>query len=289
MAIASVLAFTSGGAHSESAVKTALSIGRAHDSYVEIMHVEMSVEAASPMIGEGFSGAAVEQILRTTEADLARRAATARRLYEHECVDSGMIIAKDMAHAKPGQFAAGWRHVKGDEGSELAKRGRLFDLIVLARPSEEEGGVEASRIEAALLETGRPVLLTSAAAPQFTGTSVMVAWDGSRGATRASSAALPFLARARNVTVVSVAENGTGPDPAALAQHLALHGIRADAHSVNAGNRKLGKVLLDEAARMRADVLVMGAYGHSPLRELVFGGATRDVLSKANIPVMFAH
>ncbi len=288
MSMASILVFVNGGPRSKPAFKTALSIGRAYQAYVEVMHVETPIERVLPAIGEGLSSLAVDQILKEAEDRANKRLQEAAHLYKTYCTEAKMIIAQDIQNAQPGQFSAGWNHVRGDEG-DLAKRGRLFDLIVLPKPTDDEGGVDAMFLEAALFETGRPVLLASQGSLDFTARTAAIAWDGSREASRAANAALPFLKRALRVTVMSVGENGKTADPGLLAASLALHGVEATGQSVELGTRKTGTAILEEAGRLGADILVMGAYGHGALRELVFGGATREVLKSAEIPVLLAH
>jgi len=143
------------------------------------------------------------------------------------------------------------------------------------------------------LGVGRPVLVV----PRYgtfetVGQRVLIAWNGSREATRAVNDAIPILKMATKVTVLSVDPEGE-PDrrlPGAdLALHLARHGIAAEAESTQALDIGVGDVLLSRAADLGADLIVMGAYGHSRLREMMLGGATRHLLQHMTVPVLMSH
>lgn len=183
-----------------------------------------------------------------------------------------------------------------DLGRVAAVHARYADVTVLARPQEGAGGdLREEIIEGVLFHSGRPVLI---APPGWRGTSVgarvVVAWDASREATRALSEAQPLLARAEKVTVVTVDAKpkvfGHGDAPGAnIAAHLARCGRDVDVRNVDGVGRAPAMAILEEANTLQADLVVMGAYGHSRLRELVFGGATRDLLRAATVPLLMAH
>jgi nucleotide-binding universal stress UspA family protein len=122
---------------------------------------------------------------------------------------------------------------------------------------------------------------------------ILVAWKDTREAARAVSAALPFLKQAKSVVVGIVDEGlpaehqGNAPDED-IGRYLSRHGIKAEVHMIG-GWPNVGDAILNEAVKTAADLVVMGAYGHSRLREWVLGGATRDVLSAASVPVLVAH
>ena len=123
---------------------------------------------------------------------------------------------------------------------------------------------------------------------------MLVAWNGSREATRAANDALPILQRADRVVVLAINPgggiDGHGEVPGAdLSLHLARHGVSAEAQQVQAEDMNVGEMLLSRCADEAADLLVMGAYGRSRVRELVLGGATRHVLEHATLPVLMSH
>jgi nucleotide-binding universal stress UspA family protein len=159
------------------------------------------------------------------------------------------------------------------------------DLTVMGRPGHGNG-LARSDIEAAL-SGGRPMLI----APRWLSTSrtgcAFVCWKETAEAARALSAALPLLARAERVVVVSVSEGAQDTDEPlrAVARHLALHGIAAE-HRLLARERSVGDVLEAAAGAFDADLIVLGAYGHSKAREFVFGGCTRTFLGRASVPVL---
>jgi len=169
---------------------------------------------------------------------------------------------------------------------------RRFDLVVTGQAQREHGASEQLLIEAALFESGRPLLLVPYI--QRGGVKldrVIVGWDGSRTAARALADAIPFLERAKAVDVVVVAEERKQEEiaGASIIQHLARHGIHAAAKHMPRGDISIENVILSYAADAGADFLVMGGYGHSRLREFILGGVTRGILASMTLPVLMSH
>jgi nucleotide-binding universal stress UspA family protein len=169
---------------------------------------------------------------------------------------------------------------------------RTFDLSVVgqADPKSMRDGL---MIEGALFDSGRPVLVVPYI--QRTGLKldrVTACWDGSRNAARAINDAMPFLVRAKAVDVITIdaGRDRTGEIKGVdLAQHLARHGLNVDLRRINAGDVDVPNVILSDAADRDTDFIVMGGYGHSRLREFVFGGATRGILSSMTVPTLMSH
>lgn len=174
------------------------------------------------------------------------------------------------------------------EPTRLAEHARLFDLAVVPAYGHSDTQVIA---EALIFGCGRPVLLFPVASQGVSFGTVVVGWDGSRGAARAVHDALPFLRRANAVQLVAVTGDKALSDSAGLdglAAHLARHGITADTRQVPAEGRDAGSALLRHSEGAGADLLVMGAYGRSRLREFILGGATATILRGAPIPVLLS-
>src|SRR5204863_7832942 len=145
-------------------------------------------------------------------------------------------------------------------------------------------------LESALLNTGRPLLIPSAVGtpPEFGGGTVAIAWKPTPHAARAVTAAMPLLALAKDVVVMTVDEEDSLWQMDGLVRNLAWHGLRASTERLPLKGREPAKTLLD-AAEKKASLLVMGGYGHSRIREWVFGGFTRQILADAPLPVFMAH
>ncbi len=183
-----------------------------------------------------------------------------------------------------------------DLGRVAAVHARYADVTVMARPVEGVGAeLREEIIEGVLFHSGRPALI---APPGWKGTTigkrVVVAWDASREATRALSEADDILEFAEAVTVLTVDAKpkmfGHGDQPGAnITAHLTRRGLPAEVRNVDSMGRSASLAIMDEAAALNADLVVMGGYAHSRLRELVFGGATRDLLRTATVPLLMAH
>jgi nucleotide-binding universal stress UspA family protein len=145
-------------------------------------------------------------------------------------------------------------------------------------------------LEAALFDSGRPVLIVPPIAPKSLARNVLVAWNHSTEQARTNAFALPLLRLAEQVTVLTV-EGGTTPGPSGeeAARHLRRNGVKTTALTLKPGARSTGEVILDYAKTNGCDLLVKGAYTQSRLRQMMFGGATRHILANATLPVLMAH
>jgi nucleotide-binding universal stress UspA family protein len=165
----------------------------------------------------------------------------------------------------------------------------LADICLVGQPDEASIAFLA---ETAFLRTGRPAIIVPATgAKPGPVRRAMIGWNGSREATRAVHDALPLLREAERTIVLSVdmpadGETASGSD---LAAHLARHGVRAEAASLPGGGLGAGNAILARAADESIDLLVMGGYGRSRMRELVLGGATRQVLAQISLPTLMSH
>lgn len=288
MSLAVILAVIDGAPGSESAMKAALELGRRFKARTDLLHVELDPAGAVPVVGEGMSGAAVEQIIESLQAEAETRRKEAERLFKEFCVEAGLPVVEPDAAPKAGEFAIAFHRIKGTEPDLVLRRGRLADLVVLARSGWEGDGGLSATFDSALFDSGRPVLLLPQATAEGFGRTVAVAWDGSRESARAVSASLPILETAEKVIILTARETDNHAEPSQLLGYLAAHGIEAKTWAFTPESG-IGEALLAEANKAKADLLVMGAYGHSRLRELVLGGATRGVLADATIPVLMSH
>ncbi len=182
-------------------------------------------------------------------------------------------------------------HAAAPGGNEfVGSYGRVFDIIVLARPGEEWQSPSMVTLESALFESGRPVLIAPPTSPRSLGTNVLIAWNRSTEQARAIAFAMPLLRLAERITVLTV-EGATvaGPSGVELARSLRMNGIIAEPLTVASGKSNAGETILTKAAELGCDLIVKGAYTQSRLRQMIFGGTTRHILANANLPVLMAH
>jgi nucleotide-binding universal stress UspA family protein len=164
---------------------------------------------------------------------------------------------------------------------------------VIAQPQPDESALGRLFVETALFESGRPLLIVPYI--QVAGLKldrVMVCWDGSRSAARAVGDAMPFLLRAKvtEITIVSVERAKSDEMPGAdIAHHLARHGAKVEVNRITSGDIDIANTILSRAADASADLLVMGGYGHSRMREFILGGVTRAILASMTVPVLMSH
>lgn len=191
--------------------------------------------------------------------------------------------------AEPG-LSAGWYEGEGLEDRVVGDYGRVFDLLVVGRCGKPASGDWTATCEAALFESGRPIILAPPQAPQSLGERILIAWNGSTETARTIALSMPFLQQAHEVLVLTVeGETVPGPSGEQMAVCLQRNAIPAQARTVQPHDRPIGQTALDEADSFAADLLIKGAYTQSRLRQMIFGGATRHIMNHAQLPVLMAH
>jgi len=219
----------------------------------------------------------------------AAEAAAVMLEMDRECRDRTHAI---FAAASAGSARLHWSDPMGDSPWGFARRALYADLMILGQRNGDDPAVDelpSDFLPSLLVESGRPALVLPYAGPVWPiGQTVLVAWKETREAARAVSAALPWLARAQSVHVVCYGEQASAPLQS-LRDYLMVQGIAATLHPGGPGQGEAGSNLLSLAADLRADLLVMGCYGHTRAREWVLGGATRSILQSMTLPVLMAH
>jgi nucleotide-binding universal stress UspA family protein len=173
----------------------------------------------------------------------------------------------------------------------FGKIARQFDLAVVGQSERDRMAPEELVVEGALFGSGRPVIVVPYT--QNTGLKldrILICWNGGRTAARAMADAMPFLHQAKAVEVVIVGTDaGKNDESAGVSQHLARHGLKAEVKNIAPGDLKVSAAILAHAKTSGADLLVMGGYGHSRLREFILGGTTRGVLKATTVPALMSH
>jgi len=289
MAIRTILAAVSGGSASGGAVEAAFALAKRLKAHVQVFHARIDERQAVMMYGDGMGAPLSGDLIRRVTDEAAAMAAAARRVFDDAVQRHGLqLVAAPPRPVAAAEASADWREETGYAPDLIAQRARVFDLVLLGRSERVVDEPHTDAVEAAVLDSGRPVLLAPAS-PQDFGNRVAIGWNGSLEAVHALAGALPLLAGAKDVHLVTI---GTEDDAqgAAAVEHLAWHGIAATARLVApVAGMGPGAQLLAAAREVNADLLVMGAFGHAPWRELLFGGATREVIGSSLMPLLLAH
>lgn len=277
MALRDILVHITEGADCAPRVALAVALARGHDAHLAGVFVEPPLPlTAYPEIPVPAS------VIDAEVAAIAARAATQAERFRAAAEQSGV--------------KAEWRQTRADSVTALNVGARYVDLLICGQTrAEETSWLDPATTEHVIMESGRPVLVVPHGQRDVAfGRRVLIAWNGSRESVRAVHDALPLLTGAESVQVMVVnphvgyGEHGAVPG-ADICLHLARHGINAEAHIAHADSAAVGSAVLAQATAIGADLLVMGAYGHSRLREMVLGGVTRHVLQHTTIPALLSH
>lgn len=264
---------------------TAMMIAQRWNAHVTALHVRVDSRDVAPLAGEGLSGAMIEEMMSATEKESSERAHAVRAMFERFVGSHNIAVAE--ARAGLDHPTAGFASVTGREEDIVAQQARLADLTVVPHPESGEDVSSSDALHAVLFDSGRPVLIAPRAAPRTIGTRVCLAWNGTAESASSVLAALPWMQRAEAVRILSAeGYQRRGPGAPDLAAYLALHDVHADIVMFRSVNGSVGAGLLAAAHEFGCDLLSMGAYSHSRLRQLILGGVTRHVLENSDLPVM---
>jgi nucleotide-binding universal stress UspA family protein len=269
----------------EAALATAVLVARMWNAHISALHVRVDSRDVAPLAGEGLSGAMIEEMMSATEKESAERAGAVRALFDR------FVTANDIrvtgARYGSDHATASFASVVGREDDLVAQLARLADLTVVPHPEAGEDTSSTDALHAVLFDSGRPVLVAPHHSPASIGTRICIGWNGTAESASAVLSVLPWAQRAQAVRVLTSEEyQRRGPAAADLVNYLALHGIQAETATFRPVDREVGAGLLAAAREFGADLIAMGAYSHSRLRQLILGGVTRHVLEYSDVPVM---
>jgi len=266
----------SGEQSQDFAADYAISVAAAFDA--QITGIAFVFDAVIP---DGVMGSIPIEMIEMQREENSKAAKTATDRFAASAKAAGIPVETRVIDANLGGAATLF--------GALARR---FDLAVVGQARREGGASTALMIEAALFESGRPVIMVPYIQKEgLTLGHVLACWDGSRTAARAIADAMPLLERAKTVELLTVGEDRKQDEiaGATMIAHLARHGITAREERTAQGNISIENVILSYAADSGADFMVMGGYGHSRLREFVLGGVTRGILGSMTLPVLMSH
>ncbi|HJP08898.1 MAG TPA: universal stress protein [Arenicellales bacterium] len=214
------------------------------------------------------------------QAEAARE--TFRSLLAERSIQEGNITGSGLR--------AGWTEMVGSGPEGIGEYARLFDLSVISRVVGDPAVDWKTTAEAVLFDSGRPLLIVSNEIPAQVGSRIVVAWNASTETSRTLTAGAALLQTSQEVLVLTVkGATVAGPEGDRLAQHLKTSGINVESRVVERGSRGVGEAILEEAQQFQADLIIKGAYTQSRLRQLIFGGATSDLINQASQPMLMSH
>ncbi|MEX0808906.1 MAG: universal stress protein [Dongiaceae bacterium] len=275
MAINIILAVADGSPNTDATLSTAVMAARKLDAYLTVLHVRPDPASMVPVVGEAMSGALVEQMIDSLAQSADRRSDLARASFQRCCEGKDIKVNFDI--------------VTGAAPDVIGIRGRLADLVAVCRPSGDDIPTQTAVLDAALFDTARPVLIAPSVAPSTLCDHAVIAWNGSIEATRAVAGGMALLRLAKRVTLLVVGEDDRRLPADALRAYLDRHGVTATIERITGEGGPTGKLLVERAVSLGGDLLAMGAYGHSRVRELILGGATHHVIANGGITVLMDH
>ncbi len=280
MTYKTILVYFSNEVHAQRVLQMAASLATKHEAHLIGLYVKPAIQF--------YPAVAIDIPVEIVESHRDHHSEIAERIGR----------SFEAATAREG-VSAEWRSadsLQADRSSTVVEHARTADLLLMSQWDTEIDGPDDSSIQARIvMEVGRPVLLmpNSGDIKPFGG-HIMVAWNGSAEASRATLAALPFLKSADQAYVHWVnppadVAHDVAVTGAALATNLARHDVNVETSSSQTSSLSVGEELLSEANARGCDMIVMGAYGHSRMREFVFGGATRHIFGNMNLPIFMMH
>lgn len=288
MAYVKILAPLTGGACDATILTSAFAAADPFKAHVVALFVRPDPAEAIPFFGEGVSGAMAQEIV-----DTAKEAADKASTEAHAAIAAAAKGFGAIVTGKPEKrdtVSVSFREVQGNFADRVTVASRLSDLVIFGPLKQSDRPGMAEAFEATLLETGRPVVLTGQTAPTNFARRIAIGWDGSGACARALLAAMPYLARADRIELLSVRKPNTECESCDEArEYLGLHGLACEERKFDAGSRGIGAVLLEAASQGGADLLVLGGYGHKSLLQMFFGGVTKHVVAHAELPLFLVH
>jgi nucleotide-binding universal stress UspA family protein len=271
----------------DSVLGTALVFARRYDSYIEGLCIRPSLAGA---VAVGFEGGAAALSGTEEQFEEEQQLRTERLHAEFQnFIEANSIPLAEDNYTK---LCARWVEDEASGIGIFGQRARVFDLTVVGRPMPGAMTPAMNTLETVLFESGRPILIAPPTRPTDIGRHIVIAWNGGTETARAIAFAKAVLREADRITVLAV-EGGMGPGPSveSVQVNLARDDVEVDVRPVpgRRSSAEAGNIILSETMEVGGDLLIKGGYTQSRLRQMIFGGATSQILSNAEVPVLMAH
>lgn len=264
----------------------ALAVARRFEAHLDVLHVEPDEDSLLPYATIGLSASMRESVRTAAHQQRMEATKSLQQIVDKACVRNSISMARRGEY--PGRVTADWLVETGKSTEIIAQLGRLSDLIIVPRPKRATPPPKS--VDAALRETGRPVLILPPGPLDSIGDRIAIGWNGSKEAAQAVAAARPALREAESVSVLTTEKRQSRrPNADDLLVYLACHEISASVHIMDTRSRDVPEALLENARDLDADLLVLGGYSRPRLREVVMGGVTGELLSTSDIPLLMVH
>jgi nucleotide-binding universal stress UspA family protein len=289
MAIRTVLVPVDGSPESIETLDIALLVAIRFGAHIEAVHVvHSSLEAISHM-SDRMPASLRATVSGQAKKDAREHADAAKEKFQEFCQSHGVALSSEPR--VDGGASAEWIEEAGEVAEVLVRRGRLSDVIIVARPAQHKATLRRSpageTLEAIMMGTGRPLLIIPPDCPKTPAKHVVIGWNESQESARALSLAMPWLPQMDSVTLaVSKKREARSRD---VLDYLAWHGINAQVSLLDGKGKNIADSLLNVCKEASANILVIGGFSHSRARQLLFGGVTRHLLSESTIPTFMVH
>jgi len=285
MTIRTILLPVRGDGKGEVVLDHARLIASRFNTHIDVIHARAKPTDMLPF-GVLTTDSMRETILEAAEAQAEAEEDRVRDLFKAYCEKNNLLVS-DTAGDGSSNVSVSWHEETGKQANLIGLWGRLADLIVVPKPGKDLG---INTLEAALMQTGTMTLMCTDVSPAALGESIAVAWNGKAEASSMIKSMMSLLKQAGKVSILTTDPDGTHSELGVsnLQRYLSRHGVSGAVQKVGT-DKEIGMALLDAAKEAGADMLAMGAYGHSRRRELIMGGATNEVIEFAAMPVLMLH
>lgn len=261
-----------------------LCVAKRFDAQLRVLHISVSPQSIIPEEVFLMSRDALGRLYTAFDRHVGMDTRRVKKVFLEVCARASVPVVDGMNFPGP---SASWTELQGLRSGLVARYGKAADWVVMAVPPEKR---PTGTYEAAVLETGRPLLVIPRTMERFSPDTVLVAWNGTTEASRSLAHSLPILQQARRVVVVSI-DSGEALHPGAnvICEYLGAHGIAAEAAIVPSGTRSAGHVLEEKVADDEVDLVVMGAYDRKRLGGPAFGSVTNHMFAHAEVPLFLSR
>ena len=288
MPIRTILIPLAGSGDMKPVIELGLTFGKELKFHIDVLNIQPDPRDTVPLLGEGMSVTMIEDMIKIAETESSKRALDNKKYFD-QLVSKLSICINDNSNLT--EATAKWSLAVGRNDEITSMYGRLSDLIVVNHPNVSSNALDTLILNAALFDSGRPVLVAQplegnlAINPLSKDSHMGIYWNGSVQSVRAMNAAKELIAQAKKVTIMTAESDlDSLSQVPELVSYLKKHGISVITRSFKPGGEKsIGAALLAECAQIRVNLLVMGAYAQSRVRQLILGGVTRHVLNNAKI------